>query len=187
MYNEYNSLTSRHKIILAGMALKSTLYPTMALAAWQLCVIWLTSVAYWPPTRPSCEKKKCACVNKRCIRSKISGDQGQPWLSRNWIECEIVTLAGSRWASNYYITPATSNYYITPAFSLQLTWTKVQVSWSENAGMGTISLQRLGPPRPPVEQPRRTARKGCDSQKRGGQYVAVFVRSPTPSHTQPFQ
>ena len=101
-------------------------------------------VEYWPPIRQSCQKKKCTCVNNRCIRSKISGDQGRPWLSRGWIECEIVTLAGSRWMSNYYITP--------------------------------------------VEQPRRTGKKGCDSQKSwGGQYVAVFVWSPTPSHTQPFQ
>ena len=51
-------------------------------------------VVYWPPTRPSCQKKKCTCVNNRCIRSKISGDQGRPWLSRGSIECEIVTLAG---------------------------------------------------------------------------------------------
>ena len=53
-------------------------------------------VAYWPLTRPSCQKKKCTYVNNRCIRSKISGDQGWPWLSRGWIECEIVTLAGRR-------------------------------------------------------------------------------------------
>ena len=66
-------------------------------------------VAYWPPTQPNCQKKKCTCVNNRCIRSKISGDQGRPWLSRGWIECEIVTLAGSRWATNYYITLATGS------------------------------------------------------------------------------
>ena len=64
-------------------------------------------VAYWPPTRSSCQNKKCTCVNNRRIRSKISGEQGRPWLSRGWTECEIVTLAGSRWSSNYYITPAT--------------------------------------------------------------------------------
>ena len=32
-------------------------------------------VAYWPPTRPSSQKKKCTCVNNRCIPSKISRDQ----------------------------------------------------------------------------------------------------------------
>ena len=52
--------------------------------------------------------------------------------------------------------------------------------------MRIMSQQRA--PMPPVEQPRITGKKGCDSQKSwGGQYVAVFVRSPTPSHTQPFQ
>ena len=66
-------------------------------------------VVYWPPTRPSCQKKKCTSINNRRIRSKISGDQGWPWQSRGWIECEIVTLAGSRWASNYYITSVTGS------------------------------------------------------------------------------
>ena len=66
-----------------------------------------SNVTYWP--RPSCQKKKCTCINNRCIRLKISGDQGRPWLSRGWIECEIVTLTGSRWASNYYITPVTGS------------------------------------------------------------------------------
>ena len=65
-------------------------------------------VAYWPPARPSSQKKKCTCVNNWCIRSKIS-DQGRPWLSRGWIECEIIMLAGSTWASNYYITLATGS------------------------------------------------------------------------------
>ena len=51
-------------------------------------------VAYWP--RLSSQKKNCTSVNNRCIRSKISGDQGWPWLSRGWIECEIVTLAWRR-------------------------------------------------------------------------------------------
>ena len=64
------------------------------------------SVTYWP--RPSCQKKKCTCVNNRCIRSKISGDQGIPWLSTGWIEYNV-TLARSRWVSNYYITPATGS------------------------------------------------------------------------------
>ena len=66
-------------------------------------------VAYWPPTRPSSQNKKFTCVNNRCIRSKISGVQGWPWLSRGWIEYKIVTLAGSRWMSNYYITTATGS------------------------------------------------------------------------------
>ena len=61
-------------------------------------------VTYGP--RPSCQKKKCTCVNNRCIQSKISGVtlavEGLNWL-------RIVTLTGSRWSSNYYITPATGS------------------------------------------------------------------------------
>ena len=67
-------------------------------------------VAYWPLTRPSCPKKKCTSVNYRCIRSKISGDQGCPWLSRGWIECEL-GLSQEVGESNYYITPATGSSY----------------------------------------------------------------------------
>ena len=125
---------------------------------------------YWPPTRPGCQNKKCTWINNRCIRPKISGDQGWPWLSRGWIECEIVTLAGNRWTSNYYVTPATGS-------SGQL---------ERRCWMRTMS-QKGWVPRPPVGQPRRTGKKGCDSQKSGGQYVTVFVRSPTPSYTQPVQ
>ena len=117
-------------------------------------------VAYWPPTRPSCQKKKCTCVNNRCIRSKISGDQGQPWLSRGWIECEIVTPTGSRWTSNYYITPATgSSSYLE------------RRCWNENHVPAQAG--------PPVEQPRRTGKKGCDSQKSGGSICCCSVQSPT--------
>ena len=42
--------------------------------------------------------------------------------------------------------------------------------------------------RPPVEQPRRTrTTHGYVRRGWGGQYVAVFVQSPTPSPTQNFQ
>ena len=68
-----------------------------------------TFVAYLPPTRPSYQKKKCTCLNNRRIRSRISGDQGRPWLSRGWIERKIVMLAGSWWTTNYYITPVTGS------------------------------------------------------------------------------
>ena len=49
-------------------------------------------VVYWPPTRASSQNRKCTCVNNRCIRSR--NIRILPWLSRGWIECEIVTLAG---------------------------------------------------------------------------------------------
>ena len=57
----------------------------MVLFGWSICIskskrivcvffsifIFCIIVAYWH--RPSCQKKKCTCVNNRCIRSKISG------------------------------------------------------------------------------------------------------------------
>ena len=78
-------------------------------------------VAYWP--RPSCQKKKCTCVNNRCIRSNISGDEGRPWLSRGWIE----------WAENNDITRGETGSQAVG----------VQISWREDAGMRTISHQGL--------------------------------------------
>ena len=91
-------------------------------------------VTYWP--RPSCQKKKCTCVNHRCIRSKISGDNldcRRVELSKN------VTLARSRWASNYYITPATGS-------SDQLE----RRCWNENHVPA-----EAGPPGPRLSSPER--------------------------------
>ena len=48
--------------------------------------------------------------------------------------------------------------------------------------------QRGWAPRPPVEQSKRTRTTHGDGRMGwGGQYVAIFVQSPTPSHTQPFK
>ena len=41
-------------------------------------------------------------------------------------------------------------------------------------------------PGPPVEQ-QENEKDNADGHKSGVQYIAVFVRSPTPSHTQPFK
>ena len=87
--------------------------------------------------------EKCTCVNNRCIRSKISGDQGRTWLSRGWIECEIVTPAGSRWRSNYYITPATGS-----SDHLE------RRCWNENH-----VLAEAGPPGPRLSRPGEQERK----------------------------
>ena len=51
-------------------------------------------VVYWPPSRPNCQNRKCTCVNNRCILSR--NIRIWPWLSRGWIEWEILTLAGRR-------------------------------------------------------------------------------------------
>ena len=63
---------------------------------------WLSArlnATYWP--RPSCQRKKCTCVNNRYIRSKVSGDN----LDCRRVELSAnMTLARSRCTSNYYIT-----------------------------------------------------------------------------------
>ena len=64
----------------------------------------------------------------------------------------IVTPAGSRWASNYYITLATGS-------SDQLefrAWSQCSRSYCGNQ----LSTERLGP-RPLVEQPRKTKKTQC--------------------------
>ena len=55
-------------------------------------------VAYWPPNRPNCQKKKCTCVNNRCIRSKISGDQGMALAvnGSNWVGIKLLYNPGDR-------------------------------------------------------------------------------------------
>ena len=60
-----------------------------------------------------------------------------------------------------------------------------QTSWWENAGLRNMS-QRGWAPRPPVEQRRRTGKKRL-WQIEWGSICCNFVRSPTPSHSQPFQ
>ena len=110
------------------------------------------AVAYWHPTQPSCQKKKCTCVNNRCIRSKISRDQGRHWLSRGWIKWEIVTPTGSRWAGNYYITPATGS-------SDQLE----RRCWKENH-----VPTEVGPPGPRLSSPGERERKAVIARRVGG-------------------
>ena len=116
------------------------------------------------PTELSDEK--CTCGNNRWIRSNISGDN---------LECRRVdlganmTLARSRWMSNYHITRCDRK-------SDQLE----RRCWNENHVPAEAG--------PPVEQPRRTGKKGCDSQKSLGVNMlqSLFGLQLT-SHTQPFR
>ena len=84
----------------------------------------------------------------------------------NWVR--IVTLIRGRWMSNNHITRCDRK-------SDQLE----RRCWNVNHVLAEAG------PMPPFEQPRRTGKKDCDSQKSwGGQYIVVFVRSPTHlSHT----
>ena len=58
-----------------------------------------------------------------------------------------------------------------------------QTSWWEDAGMRTCP-RKAGPQGPRLSNPGERERHNADGHKSGGQYVAVFVQSPTPSHAQ---
>ena len=114
--------------------------------------------------------EKCTCVNNRCIRSKMSGDN----LDCRWVELSTnVTLARSRWTSNYYITPATGS-------SDQLE----RRCWNENH----VSAEAWTP-MPPFEQPWSMGKKSC-----GGHMLQFCSVSNSPltdntfrNHFEPFQ
>ena len=80
-----------------------------------------------------------------------------------------MTLAGSRWTLNYYITPA-----IGSSDELE------RRCWNEKHVPA-----EAGPPDPRLSSPGDRERKAVIARRvEGGQYVAVFVLSPTHlSHT----
>ena len=61
-----------------------------------------------------------------------------------------------------------------------------QTSWREDAGMRKCPGE-AGPPDPLLSSPRRTRKKHCSGHRSWGSICCSSVRSPTPSHTQPFQ
>ena len=123
-------------------------------------------VVYWPPTRPSCQNKKFTCVNNRCIRSKRSGcDLG----------CRRVELSG---VEQWYNRGETGSQ----AVGVQGLKSAFQIELREPA-----LSREAGHPGPRLSCPGKRERRTVMAGGAGGQYVAVFVRSPTPSHTQPFQ
>ena len=110
--------------------------------------------------RPSCQIKKCTCVNNRCIRSKISGDG----LDCRRVElCVNVTLARSRWPSNYYITLATGS-------SDQLE----RRCWNENH----VSAE-AGPPGPRLNSPGERERNAAVTRRVRESICCSSVQSPT--------
>ena len=115
-------------------------------------------VTYWP--WPSCQKKKCTCVNNRCIWSKISGDNLDCWR----VELKTnVTLARSRWTSNYYITPATGS-----SDQLEIR------CWNENH-----VLVEAGPPGPWLSSPGKRERNAAVARRVEGSICCSSVQSPT--------
>ena len=123
-------------------------------------------VTYWP--QPSCQKKKCTCVNNRCIQSKISGTT-LTVEGLNWVR--IVTLARSRWVSNYHITPVTGS-------SDQLE----RRCWNENHVPA-----EAGPPGPRLSSPGEWERNAAVARRVGGSICCSSVQSPTLlSHSKTF-
>ena len=170
------------------------------------------AVVYWPPTRPSSENKKCTCVNNRYIGSR--NIRIWPWLSRCWIECEIVMLAGRRVGVKLIYNPGGRKFKSVgdPAPSRgdpqAADWAVAvgdkillrelatsrggpqdpqfsSCSWREDAGIRTMS-QRGWAPRSPVEHPMRTGKKRCHGHKSGGQYVAALFGLQLPLTHNPF-
>ena len=94
------------------------------------------------PAKLSKEEMHLCKKKNRCIRPKISGDQGRPWLSRGWTECEIVTLAGRGVGVKLLYNPGDRKFRSVG-----------EKCWNEDH-----VPERLAP-RPPVEQPRRTGKK----------------------------
>ena len=124
--------------------------------------------------RPNCQNKKCTCVNNRCIRSKISGDN----LVGRRVELSAnVTLARSRWMSNYYITPATGS-------SDQLEF-RAWSQWFQIELWEPALSRELGPQCPGWAAKENEKDALLWPEELGwGQYVAVFVQSPAHlSHT----
>ena len=110
--------------------------------------------------RLSSQNKKCTCVNNRCIQSKISGDNLECWQ----VELSVnVMLARSRWASNYYITPATGS-------SDQLE----RRCWNENHVPA-----EAGPPGPRLSSPGKRERNAAVARRVRRSICCSSVQSPT--------
>ena len=69
---------------------------------WQSIYIYIY-VAYWPPTRPSCQNRKCTCVNNRCTRSRNIRILS-PWPWTGLMSAKLWRSQEEEWTSNYHIT-----------------------------------------------------------------------------------
>ena len=112
--------------------------------------------------------KKCTCVNKRCIRSKIS------WLWTGWIEWRC-DAHWSRWMSNNYITQCYRKFELVGDQSLE--------SVVAVRGVRTRSQQRLGPQGPRLSSPVGWEVSAAIARRAGGQYVAALFSLQLTSHT----
>ena len=112
--------------------------------------------------RPSGQNKKCTCVNNRCIRSIISG---------NNLDCRRVELSAN-------VTLARScQIIIYPGDRKFRSVGEKILEWEPCPSRGWA-------PRPPVEQSKRTGKKCCYSQKSWGVNMLQSLCGPQlTSHT----
>ena len=135
-------------------------------------VINIQNVAYWPTTRPGWQNRKCTYVNNRCIRSRNIRIITLTVDGLN--ECNL-WRPQEEGGVNYYITECTGN-----SISLETRPVGDKMRYWKPAP------SRLGP-----------QASGWAAQESGketqlwpiewGSICCSSVRSPTPSHTQPFQ
>ena len=153
---------------------------------------------YWPTTRAGCQNRKCTCVNNRCIWSRNIRIITLTMDRLN--ECEIVTPTRRRWAINYYITQCTGNSISWRQDAVEKASTQQSgpsgsrlssCSWGSDeleirCSRENQHTERLGP-----QAPGWTAQEnGKETQLWPIEWGSIYrssVRSPTPSHTQPFQ
>ena len=129
---------------------------------WRIFAVfrWAATCNILTSDRAGLSDEKCTCENNRCIRSKISGDN----LDCRRVELSTnVTLARSRWVSNYYITPATGS-------SDQL---EKMLEWEPCPRRGC-------PPGPRLSSPGERERNAAVARRVGGQYVAICSVSDSP-------
>ena len=109
--------------------------------------------------------EKCTCVNNRCIRAKISGDQGITLNVDvlNWVQMWRSQEVGGR---QIIIYPRRR---------------EVHISWREDAGMRTMSQQRLGPQPPPrLSSPEERERNATMARRVGVNMLQFCSVSKSP-------
>ena len=112
--------------------------------------------------------KKCTCVNNRCIRSKISGDN---------LDCGRVELS-----ADVKLTEAgRCQTIIEPGATGSSSELEIRVwsQWLQFEVVRTRPNRELGSQGYWLRSPAGWERSALISRRAGGQYVAVFVQSPT--------
>ena len=131
-----------------------------------ILVLWRMKYTCCILTPAKLSKTKCTYVNNRCIWSKISGGN---------LNCRGVELSANCDARRKYVGV---QLLYNPGDRKFRSVGEKMLEWEPCPSKGWA-------PRPPVEQPRKTGKKGCDSQKswRGQICCSLCSVSNSLSHT----